>query len=72
MSNQIGIQYQPLSKKIYAGRLSKDKTHFLTKQEVTDDVLESVVEWVLHKHDGEVSLNNGITRLQIKALGEGL
>lgn len=72
MSDQIGIQYQPLSGKIYAGRLSKDETYFLDKQEVTNDVLESIAAWVLHKHDGEVSLNNGVTRLQIKALGEGL
>ena len=72
MSDQIGIQYQPLSGKIYAGRLSKDETYFLDKQEVTNDVLESIAAWVLHKHDGEVSLNNGVTRHQIKALGEGL
>ena len=72
MSDQIGIRYQPLSRKIYAGRLSKDETHFLTKQEVTNDVLESVAAWVLHKYDGEVSLNNGVTRLQIKVLREGL
>ena len=72
MSDQIGIQYQPLSGKIYAGRLSKDKTYFLDKQEVTNDVLESVAAWVLHKYDGEVSLNNGVTRIQIKVLGEGL
>ena len=72
MSDQIGIQYQPLSGKIYAGRLSKDETYFLDKQEVTNDVLESIAAWVLHKHDGEVSLNNGVTRLQIEALGEGL
>ena len=72
MSDQIGIRYQPLSGKIYAGRLSKDETYFLDKQEVTNDVLESVAAWVLHKYDGEVSLNNGVTRLQIKALGEGL
>ena len=72
MSDKIGIQYQPLSDEIYAGRLSKDETYFLDKQEVTNEVLESVAAWVLHKHDGEVSLNNGITRLQIKALGEGL
>ena len=72
MSDKIGIQYQPLSGEIYAGRLSKDETYFLDKQEVTNDVLESVAAWVLHKHDGEVSLNNGVTRLKIKALGEGL
>ena len=72
MSDKIGIRYQPLSGKIYAGRLSKDETYFLDKQEVTNEVLESVAAWVLHKYDGEVSLNNGITRLQIKALGEGL
>ena len=72
MSDMLGIRYQPLSEKIYAGSLSKDKTYFLDKQEVTNDVLESVAAWVLHKHDGEVSLNNGVTRLQIKALGEGL
>ena len=72
MSDQIGIRYQPLSGKIYAGRLSKDGTYFLDKQEVTNDVLESVAAWVLHKHGGEVSLNNGATRIQIKVLGEGL
>ena len=72
MSNEIGIRYQPLSGKIYAGRLSKDGTYFLDKQEVTNDVLESVAAWVLHKYDGEVSLNNGVTRIQIKVLGEGL
>ena len=71
MSDVIRIQYQPLIRKIYAGRLDKARDLFLDKQDVTDDVLISVAEWVLGNHDGEASLSNGITRMQIKVLGDG-
>ena len=70
MNEQIGVQYQSLSKEIYAGRLNKSRTMFLNKQVVTQEVLQAVIEWALAKYDGEVALSNGATKLQIRVLTE--
>ena len=66
MSEQIGIQYQPLSQEIYVGRISKDQTHFLDKQEMTDEAVLAVAEMVAEKYDGEVTMSNLDFSIEIK------
>ena len=66
MSQQIGIQYQPLSQEIYAGRISKDQTHFVDKQKITDEAVLAVAEMVAEKYDGEVTMSNLDFSIEIK------
>ena len=68
MSEQIGIQYQPLSQAICAGRISKDQTHFLDKQEMTDEAVLAVAEMVAEKYDGEVTMSNLNLAIKIKVV----
>ena len=47
-----GIQYQPLSQTIEAGRINKSRTFFLDKQDVTDSAVMAVINYVHHAFDG--------------------
>ena len=68
MSEQIGIQYQPLSQEIYAGRISKDQTHFLDKKKITEEAVLAVAEMVAEKYDGEVTMSNPNLAIKIKVV----
>ena len=46
---KIGIQAAPLSQAIHGGTLNKDGTLFLHKEDVTEDALRAVAEFV-RKH----------------------
>jgi len=43
---QITVACAALSKRIYAGRLNKARTAFTSKQDVTSDVLKSIIDKV--------------------------
>lgn len=49
MSPKIGVHAAPLSKAIHAGTLNADGTLFTHKEDVTEDALRAVAEYV-RKH----------------------
>ena len=52
----FGINYQPLTERVYAGRLNKALTAFLDKQDVTNQAVAAVAEYVLAKYPEGMSL----------------
>jgi hypothetical protein len=68
MSEQIGIQYGPLTQAIYAGRISKDQAYFLDKQEMTDEAVLAVAQMVAEKYDGEVTMSTPNISIEIKVV----
>ncbi|MGP5930309.1 DUF7446 family protein [Corynebacterium glyciniphilum] len=55
----IGVSFQPFSRTIAAGRLSKDRRTFLAgKTEVTHQAAVAVAQWVLEKFPGGMTLTD--------------
>ncbi|MCA2247527.1 hypothetical protein JF729_06915 [Mycobacterium intracellulare] len=51
-----GIAYGPFSERIHIGRVNKNETEFVNKEDHTIRAALAVVEWVTKAHDGEVDL----------------
>lgn len=52
MTPKIGIQAAPFSQMIHGGTLNKDATLFTRKEDVTEDALRAVAEYVLKHFEG--------------------
>jgi hypothetical protein len=74
---KFGVQYQPLSRTIDAGRLgtASDRTIFRDKSDVTGYAIWAVAQWLVAHFDGDpyeiwqdVNSDNGY-RLTVEKLG---
>ena len=52
MTPKIGIQAAPFSRMIHGGTLNADATLFTRKEDVTEDALRAVAEYVLKHFEG--------------------
>ncbi|MDD2326656.1 MAG: hypothetical protein PHW63_11805 [Alphaproteobacteria bacterium] len=52
MTPKIGIQAAPFSQMIHGGTLNADGTLFKHKEDVTEDALRAVAEYVLKHFEG--------------------
>lgn len=54
MTNRYAVQCSYLTGEIHAGELNDEKTAFINKSDVTEQVLRAVTNWAQNLHDGHV------------------
>lgn len=65
MGKKYGVSAGVFSKSINVGRLNKDRTAFLDKEDCTPEVLHAIADWVSDNYDGAAWVTIGDRRIDI-------